>query len=327
MKKEYQLVGIASVMHLLVDGLCICCMYLLSEGLSLMPEGDGLRLATVFLIYNSFAFISQPLTGAWIDRMRQPHWMLLAGVMLMTLGVAMASLSMMTGVSPALFIAVAMLLGMGNSCFHVWGGKQTVIKAGNDIRVVGVFVSTGAFGLAIGGVFCEWILLYAFLLLICVLAGVYLRFDGKSLRVSSASNPAISSFMTWVALVALMAVVMFRSFVAQDFSSGIEKGMGLILALGLTAMLGKMAGGWLAKAFGIVPSMVGVLTVVLVCMLLKESGTGVLLIGVFAMNCTMAVTLWLANEVLKGREGLAFGLLAAALIPGWLLAANLYELW
>ena len=133
--------------------------------------------------------------------------------------------------------------------------------------------------------------------------------------------------MTWVALGALMAVVMFRSFVAQDFSSGIEKEMGLILALGLTAMLGKMAGGWLAKAFGIVPSMVGVLTVVLVCMLLKESGTGVLLIGVFAMNCTMAVTLWLANEVLKGREGLAFGLLAAALIPGWLLAANLYELW
>ena len=42
--------------------------------------------------------------------------------------------------------------------------------------------------------------------------------------------------------------------------------------------------------------------------------------GIFAINCTMAVTLWLANVVLKGREGLAFGLLAAALIPGWLLA-------
>ena len=46
----------------------------------------------------------------------------------------------------------------------------------------------------------------------------------------------------------------------------------------------------------------------------------VLLLGVFLMNCTMPVTLYLANEVLKQREGLAFGLLAAALIPGWWLA-------
>ena len=33
----------------------------------------------------------------------------------------------------------------------------------------------------------------------------------------------------------------------------------------------------------------------------------------------MPVTLWLANRLLPGREGLAFGLLAAALMPGYLL--------
>ena len=41
------------------------------------------------------------------------------------------------------------------------------------------------------------------------------------------------------------------------------------------------------------------------------------------MNCTMPVTLFLANDVLAGREGLAFGLLAAALIPGYLMAVYL----
>jgi len=46
----------------------------------------------------------------------------------------------------------------------------------------------------------------------------------------------------------------------------------------------------------------------------------ILLAGVFAINLTMPVTLYLANVVLKGKEGLAFGLLAAALIPGYLLA-------
>ena len=45
-----------------------------------------------------------------------------------------------------------------------------------------------------------------------------------------------------------------------------------------------------------------------------------LLIGLFFINCTMPVTLYLANVVLKGREGLAFGLLAAALMPGFLLS-------
>ena len=48
-----------------------------------------------------------------------------------------------------------------------------------------------------------------------------------------------------------------------------------------------------------------------------------LLAGIFLMNTTMPVTLYLANDVLPGREGLAFGLLAAALIPGYLLAVYL----
>jgi hypothetical protein len=45
-----------------------------------------------------------------------------------------------------------------------------------------------------------------------------------------------------------------------------------------------------------------------------------LFVGLFAINCTMPVTLYLANVVLLGKEGLAFGLLAAALVPGYLFA-------
>jgi hypothetical protein len=46
------------------------------------------------------------------------------------------------------------------------------------------------------------------------------------------------------------------------------------------------------------------------------------LIGVLVINFTMPMTLYLANKVLPGREGLAFGLLAAVLVPGYLLAHN-----
>ena len=63
-----------------------------------------------------------------------------------------------------------------------------------------------------------------------------------------------------------------------------------------------------------------ILAGVALCFLFRGDYVAVLLLGVFLMNCTMPVTLYLANEVLKQREGLAFGLLAAALIPGWWLA-------
>ena len=85
-------------------------------------------------------------------------------------------------------------------------------------------------------------------------------------------------------------------------------------------MMGKMAGGWLAKWFGIVPSMVVVLLLVAVCFVVGGSNLAILLMGIFMINCTMPVTLYLANVVLEDREGLAFGILAAALIPGYLLA-------
>jgi hypothetical protein len=42
-------------------------------------------------------------------------------------------------------------------------------------------------------------------------------------------------------------------------------------------------------------------------------------LGLLAVNLTMPVTLYFANVVLKGHEGLAFGLLAAALVPSYLL--------
>jgi len=42
--------------------------------------------------------------------------------------------------------------------------------------------------------------------------------------------------------------------------------------------------------------------------------------GLWLVNCTMPITLYWANAVMRDREGLAFGLLAAALMPGYLLA-------
>ena len=317
-RHEMKLVGTASAMHFLVDGVCICCLYLLLSPFEL-PE-----LVGVILTYNVMAFLTQPLTGIVADRVRHPHLLLLASNALLAAAVLLAVVTVMTSrlhTSSNCLYGVAILLGMGNSLFHVWGGRQVAVRTVNDIRFLGVFVSTGAVGLAVGFVFYSWLLLCVQLLTLSVLSIAYVRRDGALARAALRTEKGLSIGLPLVCLlmIVLMAAVMMRSMVSEGFSSGLVNGKVMVLVVGLVAMLGKMAGGWIARWMGVAKSLALILVAVLVCWLYRGIGIGVLLPGLFIINCSMPITLYLANVVLKGREGLAFGLLAAALIPGYLM--------
>lgn len=307
-------------MHFLVDGLCVCCLYLL------MAPTDGMQVVKVFAIYNIMAFLTQPLTGLWADYIRNRLWLLLCSAILLTAAVLAAALTVnLLLTAPVAFWGVAVLLGLGNSLFHVWGGKQTAMTTDNDIRALGVFVSSGAFGLAVGGVFCSWLLLFAFLLAFCLMAVIYLRQDIRSVakRACTGAKLAQRSFRraeAWLFIMFIMAFVMGRSLIGETFVAGIEKKAAIVLLIGFISMLGKMAGGWIARTLGIVNALILMLVAVVVCFFMDSFGMPVLLAGLFFINCTMPITLYLANVVLKDKEGLAFGLLAAALMPGFLLS-------
>ena len=325
-----KLTGVSALMHFLVDGLCICCLYLATVG--------KMDIVMTYVTYNVLAFLTQPLTGWWADWMRQRHWMLLGSVLLLTLGVAACQLST---INEQFIMPTAVLLGIGNSLFHVWGGKQVAVNTGNDIRALGVFVSTGAFGLAVGGVLASWFLLYVFLLSICVLAIQTLQAQtlpsaslqgGSSISInektSEQGNHPLpvgrvrggSVVRGGSIILLIMLIVAGRSFTGEAFTTGITKNAMLILLLGATSMAGKMAGGWLAKSMGIWKALLLMVVGTILCFLGKDLHIAVMLTGLFLINCTMPVTLYWANTLLKGYEGLAFGLLAAALIPGYLLA-------
>ena len=315
-----RLTGVSALLHFLVDGLCICCLYL--------TAADSTNMVMMFMTYNVLAFLTQPLTGGGADRLRQKHWMLLGAVVLLTLAVMMASMRTMCETSQAtqaLLLSMTVCLGMGNSLFHVWGGKQTAIRTKNDIRSLGVFVSTGAFGLAIGGVFASWLLLYVFLLSICVLAVMALFFFPE--RKHTYADDSVPFMGDWksVGLIIplIMLIVAGRSFVGEAFTTDITKGPAILLMLGATSMFGKMAGGWLVKGMGMWKAVVLMVVGTLLCFIGKDIHIAVILTGLFLVNCTMPVTLYWANVVLKGYEGLAFGLLAAALMPGYLLVTLL----
>ena len=308
---------LCSVLHLLVDGLCVCCLYLIASSFS------ALHLVGIFLTYNILAFLTQPLTGLWADCMKRRHWMLLASVLLLTVAVLATSIVISFRLSTVGMMVVPILLGMGNSLFHVWGGKQVAVTTGNDMRALGAFVSTGAFGLALGIVFFSWPLLYTVLLTICVLSTAYVHLDLKA-GISAINSQEVecrfSKLFIWMSLLVLMLVVMLRSFVGETFSGEMSRTSSMVLLIGLLSMLGKMAGGWLAHHLGIVRMLALVIVLVLVCLVFRSQEMVIALVGLFAVNCTMPVTLYLANVVLPKREGLAFGLLAAALIPGYILA-------
>ena len=201
------------------------------------------------------------------------------------------------------------------------------VGIGCALQMRSLFVSTGALGLAVGLVCRSWGLLYGLLLAIVVVSVAYVRSDdgrrGPDIVTPFISRGWLTTERVWLIVVMLMLFVAYRSFTGEVFSKGITKGLTLILILGLVSMLGKMAGGWIAHRIGVFKSLALVLAGVALCLLFRGDSVMVLLAGVFLMNCTMPVTLFLANDVLPGREGLAFGLLAAALIPGYLMAVYL----
>ena len=311
-----KLTGVSTLLHFLVDGLCICCLYLTTDNCT--------DMVLTYVIYNVLAFLTQPLTGWWADKMRQKHWMLLGAVLLLTLAVMTASLRTLfqsPNLAQTLLLIMSILLGTGNSLFHVWGGKQVALRTGNDIRALGLFVSTGAFGLAIGGVFASWLLLYVFLLSICALSVAAIKFsEGEAPPAETVSSEWKSWNGVGLIIAFIMLIVAGRSFAGEAYTTGITKSTLLIVVLGAVSMLGKMAGGWMVKGLGMWKAVTLMVVGAVLCFMGKEVHIAVMLTGLFLVNCTMPVTLYWANALMKGREGLAFGLLAAALIPGYLLA-------
>lgn len=324
---KWTAVALATILHFLVDGLCVCSLYLMVRTETVYDW------AGLLLTYNLLAFVTQPLTGLWTDRMHRLHWALLLSIGLLTTAVVLLMVAARWLQSATVgYWLVAILLGLGNSLFHVWGGKMTVRVVGNDMRALGIFVSTGAVGLVVGVTCAAWWLAAGMMLLIALVGMLAIRIP---VAVTECVGGSRSEFCrlhtnrlqlprTWeIWLIPILLFVFVRSFMGESIPLNLEKDNTMLFVLAATAMAGKAGGGWVAYRWGVGTAIVACVGVAAACLLWIITGTTQLtavLIGVLAINFTMPMTLYLANRVLPGREGQAFGLLAAVLVPGYMLA-------
>lgn len=292
-------------MHLATDGLC---SYLIFTRLY-QDNPDASFL--IFAGYNVLAFVTQSPVGILIDKHNKPRLFLGISVALMLLGYALSDI----------WALAVVLIGMSNSLFHVAGGKYVTDKSGNDISHLGIFVSTGAIGLVLGQRYFDIVILpyVMFALLIGCALLMILSEDSRTVVYHEEYDGKIDASY---ALLAVMAVVLIRSFIGKLVSPDFTLIGHELLIVSLATALGKAMGGICSRIFGVRPTTyVSMLTAAL-CLSLGTGNIYTFIIGVFAFNFTMPITLYYANILQKGKEGFAFGTLAATLIPGYFFAMS-----
>ena len=297
-----------SVSHLLVDGVCLAALFSAAQ--------SGTDIAAAVLLYNTLAFSTQCLTGWWVDapglaKKAEPFAMLLvaAGYFL-----------------PAAFLVRVVLIGLGNSLFHVCGGREVLVQCRGKAAPLGVFVAPGAIGVFLGKAFPQLgAVLSAALVILAGILWAAFRREGSAEETEEAEHVSGELPSYQGRAFPLLAVSALSVAVAVRAIGGIcavfpwNTGLWTAAAMTASVFAGKTAGGFVCDRLG--PGRSGVLSVVPASLLIAFAAFSMpaSLTGQFLLNLTMPVTLWLLYKLMPDEPGFAFGLAASALWPGTLI--------
>lgn len=286
----------STALHFFVDGLCGAALVALAAyG---CPEDE---IEKCFMLYTILAFGTQWVIGLIIDRCRHLHgwalWLAFAMLLIGAIG------------GKGLFFCIC--LGLGNSIFHVLAGKIVLERFGG-FKESGIFVSSGAIGLALGlqQIISLPIMLLG-LFLSCYAVWIQLK-EHLILAVEYVNYKKLLPFNNlWILLSvsALCICIIFRGF------TGVVRLDDLPLWLPCIYVAGKILGGICCDAFGYVKTVLALFLAGFIA--LQFAGIAPMLIFVLLCNMTMPLTLRIIHYYLPDYAGGAFGLAAFCLLPGW----------
>ena len=286
---------IRSLMHFLVDGVCAASLFRFCRDL---PD-----FAQLVLLYNTLAFSTQCLVGILTDRLRL-HRILCAAA-----GAAVA----LGWLLPLSGLPRTVLIGLGNSLFHVEGGTETLLASGDRAWPLGVFVAPGAVGLALGRLFPALGLWFSLALLLLSALELFVK-DASSPARASEKAPA-SPYLCCGALLLAVAV---RAFGGSAASFPWQTSALTAVITAAVVCAGKTAGGFVMDRLW--ANRAALLSIVPAAILIAffQNSMTLSLLGQFLLNLSMPVTLLLLYRLLPDSPGFAFGLAASALWPGTL---------
>ena len=293
--------------HFLVDLACGYTLY----SMYARGEIEAASVALLFILYNMLAFATQHLFGAIADKFKSN------GAAFAFVGIISTALGVLIGGAvPTLSVC---LVGLGNACFHVGGGIDALTEDRGFTRA-GIFVSSGALGIALGCQFGEKLIfsppIYVFALALAALAVVFLCRGERTVLSDEDESKAIVPAATPAICILLFAVVI-RSYAGFAATKPTETFPLFTLAVAAAAFAGKCLGGILADIFG--ARRVGTLSLLL-CVPLYYFGAGstfLFLVATFFFNVAMPITLVGAARLLRSHEGFVFGLTTVALFIGY----------
>ncbi|MBR2577255.1 MAG: MFS transporter [Firmicutes bacterium] len=322
-----QIVGISAAIHFLVD---LACIFLATA--FLIPLcGDRMDWVWVVMLYNMFAFAFQLPIGALGDRAGVSWKLAAAGCLIIAgaYGIAWAGISASPGhVLPAVIAVVA---GIGNSCFHVGCGIAVLKRSRGRAALPGIYVSTGAFGVYLAPIlasrFGPFALGAAAGILVMLGCAFSLARSGKTLQNGkvppeeerepahrSGASPSAALMLT--AASGLLITVLLRSYAGTIMAFSWKSVPLLALLFTLGIVLGKMLGGVIGDRIGwMKTAMVSLLAAaVLFAAALEHPAAGIA--AVFLFNMTMPITLTALADLMKDRPGTAFGMTTLMLFLG-----------
>lgn len=229
------IVGIYSIIHFIVD---LACAILVSN-LITQKLGVGTNLFVAILIYNFFAFAMQLPIGIIADKVNKNAICSAIGCLLVAIAFGFADIGMIA----------CLIAGIGNAMFHVGGGIDVLNISDKKATLSGIFVSTGAMGIFLGGksdsIGFDKYYIVILILLISAISLLWLYKQIKNNDGIKNENVIIPKLNTAeiIAVACLTITVIIRGYVGLILTFEWKSSFILALISIFAVVFGKMLGG------------------------------------------------------------------------------------